>query len=83
MPLVVGDPVIHMAVDVVGVILAISDQIVVRQDIVDVDRGHLEQNVRRRIPSQERVRGDNTDAVDSEAEIIALIDRVGSGTVRQ
>ena len=81
--LAVDDPVIDMAVNVVGVIFTNRNLLILRRDIVDVDRGHFEQNARRRIPSQERVRGDNADAVDGESEILALIDRVGGGAVRQ
>ena len=53
LPLVVGGPVSDMAVDAVGVIPAIRGQLVLRRDVVDVDRGHLEQNTRRRKPFQE------------------------------
>ena len=73
-----------MAADVVGVIFAIRSQLVLHRDVVDVDRGHLKQNARCRMPFQERVRGDNAaDAVESEADILALIDRVDGGAVRQ
>ena len=66
-PHVVGDPVIDMAIDIVGVILALRAQFVLRRDAIDVHRCRLEQNAHHRIPSQESVLDDKADAVDVDA----------------